>query len=62
MINNAGVYRNGKRLHEFDEADLDICYTVNVKGTFFGCQSAIKQMLAQGDGGVIINLVSTAGL
>lgn len=62
MINNAGVYRNGKRLHEFDVADLDICYEVNVKGTFFGAQSAIKQLLAQGDGGVIINLVSTAGL
>jgi NAD(P)-dependent dehydrogenase (short-subunit alcohol dehydrogenase family) len=62
MVNNAGVYRAGKRLHEFDEADLDACYQVNVKGTFFGSQEAIKQMLAQGNGGVIINLVSTAGL
>ena len=35
---------------------------VNAKGTFFGSQEAIKQFLAQGDGGVIINLVSTAGL
>jgi NAD(P)-dependent dehydrogenase (short-subunit alcohol dehydrogenase family) len=35
---------------------------VNAKGTFFGAQEAIKQFLAQGDGGVIINLVSTAGL
>jgi NADP-dependent 3-hydroxy acid dehydrogenase YdfG len=33
MINNAGVYRNGKRLHEFTEADLDICFNVNAKGT-----------------------------
>ena len=62
MINNAGVYRNGKRLHEFSEADLDLCFDVNAKGTFFGSQEAIKQFLAQGDGGVIINLVSTAGL
>lgn len=62
LVNNAGIYRNGKRLHEFDVADLDVCYEVNVKGTFFGAQSAIRQMLAQGDGGVIINLVSTAGL
>ena len=29
MVNNAGVYRNGKRLHEFDEADLDVCYAVS---------------------------------
>ena len=62
MINNAGVYRNGKRLHEFSEADLDLCFDVNAKGTFFGSQEAIKQFLAQGDGGVLINLVSTAGL
>ena len=62
MVNNAGIYRNGKRLHEFSEEDLDICFDVNAKGTFFGAQEAIKQFLAQGDGGVIINLVSTAGL
>ena len=62
MVNNAGVYRNGKRLHEFSEADLDVCFDVNAKGTFFGAQEAVKQFLAQGDGGVIINLVSTAGL
>lgn len=62
MVNNAGVYRNGKRLHEFSEEDLDVCFDVNAKGTFFGAQEAIKQFLAQGDGGVIINLVSTAGL
>ena len=62
LINNAGVYRAGKRLHEFTEEDLDFCFDVNAKGTFFGSQEAIKQFLSQGDGGVIINLVSTAGL
>jgi NAD(P)-dependent dehydrogenase (short-subunit alcohol dehydrogenase family) len=62
LVNNAGIYRNGKRLHEFSEEDLDVCFDVNAKGTFFGAQEAIKQFLAQGDGGVIINLVSTAGL
>lgn len=34
MVNNAGVYRAGKRLHEFGEEDLDICSNVNAKGTF----------------------------
>ena len=62
MFNNAGVYRGGKLTHEFTEADLDACYSVNAKGSFFGAQEAVKQFLAQGDGGVIINLVSTAGL
>lgn len=62
MVNNAGIYRGGKLLHEFTEADLDACYNVNVKGSFFGSQEAIKQFLKQGKGGNIINIVSTAGL
>ncbi|MFO1072078.1 MAG: SDR family oxidoreductase [Geminicoccaceae bacterium] len=62
MVNNAGIYRGGKLAHEFAEADLDACWDVNVKGTWFGCQEAIRQFLHQGAGGNIINLVSTAGL
>lgn len=62
MVNNAGIYRGGKLLHEFDEADLDICFDVNVRGSFLGAQEAIKVFLKQGGGGNIINLVSTAGL
>jgi NAD(P)-dependent dehydrogenase (short-subunit alcohol dehydrogenase family) len=62
MVNNAGIYRGGKLTHEFTEEDLDACYNVNVKGTFFGAQEAVKQFLEQGEGGNIINLVSTAGL
>ncbi len=62
MVNNAGIYRGGKLLHEFAEEDLDACFNVNVKGSFFGAQEAVKQFLKQGNGGNIINLVSTAGL
>jgi NAD(P)-dependent dehydrogenase (short-subunit alcohol dehydrogenase family) len=63
MVNNAGVPPSGAYLlHEWSEADLDACYTVNTKGTFFGMQEAIKQFLKQGDGGSIVNIVSTAGL
>ena len=62
MVNNAGIYRGGKMLHEMTEAELDVCYDVNVKGTFFGAQEAVKQFLKQGKGGNIINIVSTAGL
>ena len=62
IVNNAGIYRGGKLAHEFSEEDLDLCYQVNVKGTFFCAQEAIKQFLKQGKGGNIINIVSTAGL
>jgi NAD(P)-dependent dehydrogenase (short-subunit alcohol dehydrogenase family) len=61
IVNNAGIYRVGKLVHEFEEADLDACWDVNLKGTWFGCQEAIKVFLAKG-GGTIVNIVSTAGL
>jgi short chain dehydrogenase len=38
-----------------------VCFDVNGKGTFFGAKAAIRQMLEHGDGGVIVDLVSTAG-
>lgn len=62
MVNNAGIYRGGKLAHEFTEDDLEACWGINVKGTWFGCQEAVKTFLKQGHGGNIINLVSTAGL
>jgi NAD(P)-dependent dehydrogenase (short-subunit alcohol dehydrogenase family) len=62
MVNNAGIYRGGKLAHEFTVEDLDACFDVNLRGTWYGCQEAIKQFLAQGDGGNIVNIVSTAGL
>lgn len=62
MFNNAGIYRGGKLFHEFTDDELDACLDVNVKGTWLGAQEAVKQFLAQGKGGNIINLVSTAGL
>jgi len=62
MVNNAGIYRAGKLAHQFSVEDLDACWNVNVKGTWFGCQEAIKVFLRQGRGGNIVNIVSTAGL
>ena len=62
MVNNAGVHRGGRRIHEMTEDDLDACWRVLVKGSFFGAQEAVKAFLAQGGGGSIINIVSTAGL
>lgn len=68
MFNNAGIYRGGKLMDDFTEADLDACFNVNAKGTFFGTQSAVAQFRRQdpnprtGQRGTIVNLVSTAGL
>ncbi len=60
-VNNAGMSSPMKALIDTDEADLDLNFAVNTKGTFFGMKHQIRQMLAQG-GGVILNVASMAGL
>jgi len=62
MINNAGVFTRLARCHECTEEEYDFTMAVNSKGVWNGCKQAITQMLKQGNGGKIINTVSTAGL
>ncbi|AJY75107.1 SDR family oxidoreductase [Paenibacillus beijingensis] len=58
LINNAGVMIT-KPLAEVTEADFDKQFAVNVKGTFFACQQAMKYME---NGGRIVNFsTSVAG-
>lgn len=61
LVNNAGVWRGGP-FHEITEDALDACLNVIVKGSWLTAQAAVRRLLAQGDGGAIINIVSTAGL
>ncbi|GAA2074343.1 SDR family oxidoreductase [Aeromicrobium tamlense] len=62
FVNNAGMLPARKLLHEYTEAEWEISVGVNAKGTFFGMQAAVRQFLSQGNGGVIVNIVSTGGL
>ena len=61
MVNNAGVARNQDIL-EISEKDFDDVIAINLKGAFFGVQAAARQMIAQGGGGVIINMSSVNAL
>jgi NAD(P)-dependent dehydrogenase (short-subunit alcohol dehydrogenase family) len=61
MVNNAGIARNQDFL-EITEKDFDEVMAVNLKGAFFGVQAAARQMIAQGGGGVIINMSSVNAL
>ncbi|MEK9278384.1 MULTISPECIES: SDR family oxidoreductase [unclassified Bradyrhizobium] len=61
MVNNAGVARNQDIL-QISEQDFDDVIAINLKGAFFGVQAAAKQMIAQGGGGVIINMSSVNAL
>ena len=61
MVNNAGVARNRDFL-EISEAEFDDVMGINLKGAFFGVQAAARQMIAQGGGGVVVNMSSVNAL
>lgn len=46
---------------DITQDDYATCFDINVKGTLFTMQAAARQMIAQGDGGKIINMASQAG-
>ena len=60
LVNNAAVFRAVDPL-EATEDDWDAIHDVNLKGTFFCCQSAAKLMVRSG-GGRIVNISSLGGL
>ena len=57
MVNNAGIETRTSIL-DTTEAQFDKVIAINLKSAFFGTQIAAKQMIAQGDGGRIINITS----
>ena len=57
MVNNAGVETRTSIL-DTTEAQYEKVMEINLKSAFFGTQLAAKQMIAQGDGGRIINISS----
>ena len=57
MVNNAGI----AMVQDFlavTKAEYDKVLGVNLEGPFWGTQAAARQMIAQGGGGVIINMSS----
>ena len=59
-VNNAGLYPNVGLLDMTDEG-WDQVMAVNLRGVFASCREAARRMIAGGKGGVLINVVSTAG-
>ena len=57
MVNNAGIETRTSVL-DTTEAQYEKVLDINLKSAFFGTQLAAKQMIAQGDGGRIINMTS----
>jgi NAD(P)-dependent dehydrogenase (short-subunit alcohol dehydrogenase family) len=61
FVNKAGIFRN-KPIVDVTGADFDQLIGINLKGTYLGAQAAARAMIAQGRGGVIINMSSVAGI
>jgi len=59
-VNNAGVYPNIELLNMTDEA-WERVIDINLKGVFASSREAARHMISARHGGVIINVVSTAG-
>jgi glucose 1-dehydrogenase len=57
MVNNAGIETRTSIL-DTTEAQYEKVLSINLKSAFFGTQIAAKRMIAQGDGGRIINITS----
>lgn len=57
MVNNAGIAMVQSFL-DVTKADYDKVLGINLEGAFWGTQAAARQMIAQGQGGVIINMSS----
>jgi NAD(P)-dependent dehydrogenase (short-subunit alcohol dehydrogenase family) len=65
MVNNAGIGDRrgaGSRIVDFDDADWADGISVNLDSAFYGSRAAARRFIAQGGGGVIVNVASGMGM
>jgi NAD(P)-dependent dehydrogenase (short-subunit alcohol dehydrogenase family) len=64
VFNNVGIAtpRLGMSFEDHTVDDFDKLVAVNLRGVFLGCKHAVIRFKEQGDGGVILNTGSVAGL
>lgn len=60
LINNAAIF-TAAPIVEITRSDFQKVFDINVSGSLFTLQAVAKQMIAQGQGGKIINMASQAG-
>ncbi|OJZ80539.1 hypothetical protein ASPFODRAFT_200596 [Aspergillus luchuensis CBS 106.47] len=61
FVANAGVFKQAEFL-QIESSLLDHSVDVNIKGCFYSCQAAARQMVKQGHGGSIIGISSVSAL
>lgn len=61
LVNNAGIGITGPFV-DMTEQDFDRIVAINLKGSFLFLSAVMKQLLAQGQGGSIVNIASVGGV
>jgi len=61
LVNNAGILTGGCPAHELDDATWTTMIDINLTGAWRMARAAVPVMIAQGDGGRIVNIASVAG-
>ena len=62
VVNNAATNPHFGPILTAEESHWDKILQVNLKGAFWVCQAAVRQMQQQGSGGKIVNVASIAGI
>ena len=62
VLNNAGVGGAIGAISDIDLAEWRLTFAILVDGVFLGMKRAARFLIAQGEGGVIVNMASIAGL
>lgn len=62
VVNNAGTTHRNQPMLGVDEATFDRVFAVNVKSIFHMTHAVLPPMRERGQGGVILNIGSTAGI
>ncbi|GAC1323142.1 MAG: SDR family oxidoreductase [Mycobacteriales bacterium] len=62
FVANAGLEARVRRVVDFDRADFERVFAVNVLGAFLGASAVVRQMLAQASPGSIVFTASMAAL
>jgi NAD(P)-dependent dehydrogenase (short-subunit alcohol dehydrogenase family) len=60
-VNCAGISCPDTKLADIEEADFDAMIATNLRGVWLAMKYEIRQFLAQGSGGVIVNMGSVLG-
>ena len=61
IVNNAGITHLPKNMEEVQEPEFDRIFAVNSKSVYFSAKYLVPLMTA-GEGGIILNVASTAGI